>query len=216
MIVVQDVLNDPILMFLIIIKLLLFRMFLVTNSWLLFKMLFFITSWPVVRCYSRCSFLHPAWCCSGCSGWSRSRWRDACRGTWGCRSPPPPCSWPPPAQHPISIQGHPSFSHNLVARRAFLRMRGLFNLHVYVNQYIVKKVSGIPRPQSGWHLPSSPWVGIKLFLPRESLVSDIPLGDENVAYLFLRCSFLGVPCFWNSDHKLLSSWAMLFNKPIMQ
>jgi hypothetical protein len=27
----------------------------------------------------------------------------------------------------------------------------------------------------------------KLFLPRESLVSDIPAGDENIEKLFLRC-----------------------------
>ncbi len=39
-----------------------------------------------------------------------------------------------------------------------------------------------------YHLPNSPWAGIaKLFPPRESLVSDIPAGDGNVANLFLRC-----------------------------
>jgi hypothetical protein len=40
-------------------------------------------------------------------------------------------------------------------------------------------------------LQNSPWVGIiKLFQPRESLVSDIPAGDENGANLFLRCSLI--------------------------
>jgi hypothetical protein len=28
-----------------------------------------------------------------------------------------------------------------------------------------------------------------LFLPRESLVSDIPAGDGNIEKLFLRCNF---------------------------
>jgi hypothetical protein len=41
--------------------------------------------------------------------------------------------------------------------------------------------------QTGYHLPNSPWAGrIKLFPPRECLVSDIPAGDRNVDNL-LRC-----------------------------
>ena len=51
-----------------------------------------------------------------------------------------------------------------------------FLFYIYQLQYTVKKVSD---------LPTSPWAGIiKLFPPRQSLVSDIPAGDGNVAYLF--------------------------------
>ncbi len=40
------------------------------------------------------------------------------------------------------------------------------------------------------HLPHSPWAGIiKLFSPRESLVSDIPARGGNIANLFLRCRY---------------------------
>jgi hypothetical protein len=41
---------------------------------------------------------------------------------------------------------------------------------------------GTLRLQPGCHLPNSPCAGIiQLFPPRESLVSDIPAGDGNVA-----------------------------------
>ncbi len=54
--------------------------------------------------------------------------------------------------------------------------------------YAVDKDYRHSRPQPGCHLPNSPWAGIiKLFPPWQSLVSDIPAGDGNVAYLFLRC-----------------------------
>ncbi len=33
------------------------------------------------------------------------------------------------------------------------------------------------------------WLIIKLFPARESLVSDIPAGDEKIANLFLQCTF---------------------------
>jgi hypothetical protein len=40
------------------------------------------------------------------------------------------------------------------------------------------KVYRFSRPQPGCHLPNSPWTGIIWLLPfRESLVSDIPVGD---------------------------------------
>jgi hypothetical protein len=35
----------------------------------------------------------------------------------------------------------------------------------------------------------------KLFLPRESLVSNIPAGDGNIKKLVLRCVCLQSPCF---------------------
>jgi hypothetical protein len=44
------------------------------------------------------------------------------------------------------------------------------------------------RPHTGCHYPNSPWTGkIKLIPARESLVSDIPAGDEKMANLFYRC-----------------------------
>ncbi len=54
----------------------------------------------------------------------------------------------------------------------------------------VKKVRGFPGLQPGCHLPNSPWPGIiKLFPPRESLVSDIPTGDGKTANLLLQCEY---------------------------
>jgi hypothetical protein len=53
-------------------------------------------------------------------------------------------------------------------------------IHVVLVDTLKKKVSDIPAPYS-------PWAGlIKLFSPRECLVSDIPAGDGNVANLCLR------------------------------
>ncbi len=38
------------------------------------------------------------------------------------------------------------------------------------------------------NLPNSPWAGIiKSFLPRESLASYVPPGDEKLKNLFLQC-----------------------------
>jgi hypothetical protein len=55
---------------------------------------------------------------------------------------------------------------------------------VYV-LYTVKKGSRFSRPQTGCHLPNSPWPGIiQLFPPRESLVSDIPAEDGKISNLF--------------------------------
>jgi hypothetical protein len=63
---------------------------------------------------------------------------------------------------------------------------------LYTTRHIctVKKGLRHSRPRPGCHLPNSQWpVKIYLFPPRESLVSDIPVGDGNVANLFLRmCS----------------------------
>ncbi len=56
--------------------------------------------------------------------------------------------------------------------------------------HTVKKVSNIPVPSQDvtYSIPDSPWAGkIKLFPPRESLVSDIPAGDGNAANLFGQC-----------------------------
>ncbi len=48
-----------------------------------------------------------------------------------------------------------------------------------------KKGWRFPRPLPGCHLPNSPWPGIiKLFSPRESLVSGIPFGDGETANFF--------------------------------
>jgi acetamidase/formamidase len=49
-----------------------------------------------------------------------------------------------------------------------------------------KKRIAVSHPQPGCHLPNSPWLGmIKLFPPRESLVSDIPAGDRKITTLFV-------------------------------
>ncbi len=46
----------------------------------------------------------------------------------------------------------------------------------------LKKGQQFSRHQPGCHLPNSPWQGlIKLFLPRESLVSDVPAGKGKTA-----------------------------------
>jgi hypothetical protein len=42
----------------------------------------------------------------------------------------------------------------------------------------------------------------KLFPHRESFVSDIPAGDENIEKLFLRCSFVPVPLYKIPDRTL--------------
>jgi hypothetical protein len=59
--------------------------------------------------------------------------------------------------------------------------------------YTVEKAFRYSRPQAGCQLPNSPWGGnydviYKLFLPRESLVSDIPAGDGNIEKLILQCT----------------------------
>jgi hypothetical protein len=57
--------------------------------------------------------------------------------------------------------------------------------------HTVKKGERFSRPQSGCHLPNSPWPGIisipGVFPARESLVSDIPTGDGKNSSLFLQC-----------------------------
>jgi hypothetical protein len=57
------------------------------------------------------------------------------------------------------------------------------NLVLHISQCTVKKVSDIP--------VTSPDVTYQLFPPRESLVSDIPAGDGNVANLFFTVCGLG-------------------------
>jgi hypothetical protein len=65
----------------------------------------------------------------------------------------------------------------------------------------VKKGLPFSRPRPGCHLPNSLWVGtIKLFPPRESLVSDIAAGDGKIVYLFLQCTGLLAKTY------LLSGW----------
>ncbi len=55
--------------------------------------------------------------------------------------------------------------------------------------YTVKKVSDFPVYSWDVTYPNSPWPGvIKLFLARESLVSDIPAGDVKIANLFYSVS----------------------------
>jgi hypothetical protein len=49
--------------------------------------------------------------------------------------------------------------------------------------YTVKKGYQFSRPQSGCHLPNSPWGGIiKLFPARESLVRNIPAGEKSLTF----------------------------------
>ncbi len=52
-----------------------------------------------------------------------------------------------------------------------------------------KKVSDIPVPSWDVTILSLGGNVIKFFPPRESLVSNIPAGDENVANLFLLCMY---------------------------
>jgi hypothetical protein len=53
-----------------------------------------------------------------------------------------------------------------------------------------KRFASFPSP-AGMLLLNSPWAGItELFLPRGSLVSDIPAGDGKLVNLFLRCGVL--------------------------
>jgi hypothetical protein len=59
------------------------------------------------------------------------------------------------------------------------------SLEALEDGYTVKKGSRFSRPQTGCHLPNSPWPGIiKLFPARGSLVSDIPAGDGKISNLF--------------------------------
>jgi hypothetical protein len=52
-----------------------------------------------------------------------------------------------------------------------------------------KKGYRFSRPQPGCHLPNSPWPEIiKIFLARESLVSDIPDGDGKIFNIFYQCT----------------------------
>ncbi len=51
-----------------------------------------------------------------------------------------------------------------------------------------KKGYRFSRPQPGCQIPNSPWPGIiKLFPPRENLVSDVLLGTAKIGNLFLQC-----------------------------
>ncbi len=55
--------------------------------------------------------------------------------------------------------------------------------------YTVKKITIFPSP-AGMSQPNSQWPGIiKLCPARESLVSDIPAGDEKIDKLFLQCMY---------------------------
>ncbi len=55
-------------------------------------------------------------------------------------------------------------------------------------RYTVKKGSRVSRPQPGCHYQTLPVI-TELFLPRGSLVSDIPAGDGKLVNLFLRCIY---------------------------
>jgi hypothetical protein len=61
--------------------------------------------------------------------------------------------------------------------------KGLFTLPLYIT--LTKKGHQFSRPQTGSHLPKSPWTGIiQLFQSRESLVSYFPAGDGKIDNLF--------------------------------
>ncbi len=70
-----------------------------------------------------------------------------------------------------------------------------------------KKSLRFYRPQPGCHLPNSPWTGIiKLFLSRESLVSDIPLKTGkwqtffySAQYSLLPAAPILSPLLWGSS-----------------
>jgi hypothetical protein len=67
-----------------------------------------------------------------------------------------------------------------------------------------KKRLAVFPSQPGYHLPNSLWPGIiKLFPARESLVSDIPAGDEKIANLFYS-----VPAvlFWTQPSSYQTLW----------
>ncbi len=73
------------------------------------------------------------------------------------------------------------------------------NLDVIFNvqyQYTVKKVKRFSHPQPGRHYPKLSMAGSKLFPCRESLVMDIPAGDEKIANLFLQCSCSVKGIYW--------------------
>jgi hypothetical protein len=64
-------------------------------------------------------------------------------------------------------------------------------LNYFLIIHYKKKVSDIPVPRGACHLPNSPWAEIiSFFPPRQSLISDIPAGDVNVANLFLQCIYV--------------------------
>ncbi len=100
------------------------------------------------------------------------------------------------------------FVTNLVSglRRRLRVMRGkLMNTHevdwTIFWDYTVKIGKRHSRPQPGCHLPNSPWARkIKLFPPRESVVSDIPAEDGNAANLFLRCIILTTVVYGWTKH----------------
>ncbi len=72
-------------------------------------------------------------------------------------------------------------------------------LEVLDPSYTVKKGQWFSGPQPGCHLSNSPWPGIiKLFPPREILVSDIPAGDGKTANLFLQCKTQSASIFSDS------------------
>jgi hypothetical protein len=73
--------------------------------------------------------------------------------------------------------------------------------------YTVKKGLRFSRPQPGCHFPNSPWPGIiKLFLARESLVSEIPAGDGKIANLFYSvCQEMQKREFWAFPLTVLAS-----------
>ncbi len=60
------------------------------------------------------------------------------------------------------------------------------------SQYTVKKGLRISRPQPGCLQARSK---LKLFPPRESLISDIPAGDRKTALTFIYSVFRGIAEF---------------------
>jgi hypothetical protein len=81
-------------------------------------------------------------------------------------------------------------------------MQGMTSRECVVRAYYtVEKVSDIPVPS--WDVTNQTLAGIiKLILPRESLVSDIPAGDGNVAKcIFGSISFHGSLAAANTERR---------------
>ncbi len=85
--------------------------------------------------------------------------------------------------HLATPQGHLSFP-----KKFNLNVSNKHLCHFKLrNGYTVKKGSRVSRPQPGLSLGGKNDVITELFLPRGSLVSDIPAGDGKLVNLFLRC-----------------------------
>jgi hypothetical protein len=79
-----------------------------------------------------------------------------------------------------------------------------------VTVYTVKKGYRFSRTRTGCHQPNSLWpVRIDLFLPRDSVVSDIPAGDGKIINLFLQCNTFVLVARTFSDQAETVSTAIL-------